>query len=383
MRVHTCRHCREVFPSYPDLRQHLDSHLQQPVGHICTTCKKSFTRRAYLLKHSARCAPQAYLCNVCHSSFGRKRDLARHETTIRCGGPKKPESAPKRRKIVEYLHEDTATAPAAVPLVDELSVGLQEVIRDNWASIRTHVSREPVQTRFNQRLMTTDMRVLNEPLGELFQEQTTAFKVNLGYGFKLMEKQSGRFKYYHSSCNCCGRYLEEPALITNRADFDSFLKRIHESDILQWAITQRPNSDWVCVLVTNVTFFVNRILQHPIGCVGINLPTYVKRNKADIRLEKDPHGAVYRDNLCLFRCLALHLRREAAALYAEYSDKDVHDFTGVTLDDLYRVETKFKTNLCVYKLVETLEEKTTAELVRRSLCHYPDTMYVNLYETHY
>ena len=176
-----------------------------------------------------------------------------------------------------------------------------------------------MQTRFNQRLTTTDMRVLNEPLGELFDEQTTAFKVNLGYGFILMEKQSGRFKYYHSSSNCCGRYREEPALITNRADFDSFLKRIHESDILQWAITQRQNSDWVCVLVTNVTFFVNRILQHPIGCVVINLPTYVKRNKAVIGLEKDPHGAVYRDNLCLFRCLVLHLRREAAALYAEYS----------------------------------------------------------------
>ena len=240
-----------------------------------------------------------------------------------------------------------------------------------------------MQTRFNQGLTTTDMRVLNEPLGELFDEQTTAFKVNLGYGFILMEKQSGRFKYYHSSSNCCGRYREEPALITNRANFDSFLKRIHESDILQWAITQRQNSDWVCVLVTNVTFFVNRILQHPIGCVVINLPTYVKRNKAVIGLEKDPHGAVYRDNLCLFRCLVLHLRREAAALFAEYSDKDVHDFTGVTLDDLYRVETKFKTNVCVYKLVETLEEKTTAELVRRSLCHYPDTMYVNFYETHY
>ena len=135
--------------------------------------------------------------------------------------------------------------------------------------------------------------------------------------------------------------------------------------------------------MTNVTFFVNRILQHPIGCVGINLPTYVKRNKAVIGLEKDHHGAVYRDNMCLFRCLALHMGREATALYAEYSDKDVHDFTGVTLDDLYRVETKFKTNVCVYKLVETLEEKTTAELVRRSLCHYPDTMYVNIYETHY
>ena len=79
MSVHTCRHCGKVFPSSPDLRQHLDSHLQPPVGHVCTTCKKSFTRRAYLLKHSARCAPQTYVCNVCHSSFGRKMDLARHE----------------------------------------------------------------------------------------------------------------------------------------------------------------------------------------------------------------------------------------------------------------------------------------------------------------
>ena len=177
--------------------------------------------------------------------------------------------------------------------------------------------------------------------------------------------------------------MEEPALITNRADFDSFLERIREPDILQWAIAQRPNSDWVCEHVTNATFFLNRIVQHPIGCVGVTLPDYVKNNKAIVGLEKDHHGAVYRDNLCLFRCLALHLGHEAAVLYAEYSDEDVHDFTGVKLDDLYRVESKFKTNVCVYKLVEITEGKTVAELVRRSPAQYPETMYVNLHETHY
>ena len=40
---------------------------------------------------------------------------------------------------------------------------------------------------------------------------TTAFKLNLSYGFILKEKQSGRPRYYHSSCNCCGRLLEEPS----------------------------------------------------------------------------------------------------------------------------------------------------------------------------
>ena len=50
----------------------------------------------------------------------------------------------------------------------------------------------------------------------------------------------------------------------------------------------------------------------------------------------------------------------------------MEDFAGVTLDDLYRVETTFETNVCVYKLVESDEEdgKTKAGLVRRSLCHY-------------
>ena len=61
------------------------------------------------------------------------------------------------------------------------------------------------------------------------------------------------------------------------------------------------------------------------------------------------------------------------------------DFAGVTLDDLYLVKTTFETNVCVYMLVESDEEdgKITAEVVRRSLCHYPDTLRLNLHEKHF
>ena len=143
-------------------------------------------------------------------------------------------------------------------------------------------------------------------------------------------------------------------------------------------------------LVTNVTFFINCIVHHPIGCVGVNLPDYVKRNKAIVGLEKDDHKAIYRDNLCLFRCLALHkgcdvhrLEATVATLYAEYTDTAVNDFVGVTLDELDEVETTFKTNVVVYKLEEIGDGKTTSELVRRSTDQYPDTMYVNIFETHF
>ena len=360
--------------------------------HKCTTCGRAFTRRAHLLRHSSRCTPKPFACAVCHSGFGRKRDLDRHTTNERCGAPPQPEPAPKRQKVT-HLREDPLTPPQPVEHAanDELSAELRDFLAENWASVRTHVVHGPVQTRYNRRLTSLDTRDLHEPLRVLFDQQTTAFKINCSYGFVLREKQSGRLRYYHSSGNCCGRLLEEPSLIANRDDFDRFLARITESDILQWAIAQRPNSDWVCEHVTNVTFFLNKILQHPIGCVGIDLPDYVKNNKAIVGLEKDHHrNAIYRDNLCLFRCLALHqgcdvrrLEATVATLYAEYTDMPVHDFAGVTLDDLIKVESKFETNVTVYKLVDTSEETTTAELVRRSECHYPDTMYLNVYETHY
>ena len=381
MRIHACRHCGDVFPSYRELRQHLNKHAS---GNVCPTCKRTFTRRDHLVRHSSRCRPKPFACDVCHSGFGRKRDLDHHKRTMRCGGPPQPgPSAPKRRRIA--LNEDPLTPPPIEHAAnDNLSRDLRDFVHENWASVRTHVVNGPVQTRYNHRLTSLDTRDLQEPLFALFDQQKTAFKVNASYGFVLKEKESGHLRYYHSSSNCCGRLLEEPSLIANRDDFDRFLARIAESDIQQWAITQRPDSDWVCEHVTNVTFFINRIAQHPIGCVGVALPDYVKNNKAVVGLEKDHHrNAIYRDNLCLFRCLGLHLGREAAALLAEYTDTPVRDLAGVPIQDLHKIEAKFEVNVCVYKLVETLEEKTTAELVRRSECHYPHTMYMNLYETHY
>ena len=351
--------------------------------HICATCGRGFTRRNHLVRHSSRCRPKPFVCATCNSSFGRKQELDRHVKTVKCGFPPQPgPSAPKRRRIA--LNEDPLSPPPVEQLDDELSSDLQDTVRDNWGSIRTYVAQGPVQTRYNHRLTTMDTRELQEPLRQLFEEQTTSFKLNLSFGFILKQKVTGRLRYYHSSNNCCGRLLEEPSLITNRGDFDRFLERIRVPDILQWAIAQRPNSDWVCEHVTNATFFLNRIVQHPIGCVGVTLPDYVKNNKAIVGLVKDHYRTrTYNDNICLFRCLALHLGREAAALYAEYTNTPVHAFVGVTLDDLHKVESKFETNVVVYQLVEIANGKTMAELVRRSTGHYTETMYVNLHETHY
>ena len=174
--------------------------------HKCTTRGRTFTRRDHLVRHSSRCRPKPFVCVVCKSSFGRKRDLDHHKRTVQCGGPPQPGPAPKRQKVTN-LQEDPLTPPLIEPANDELSAELRDFVQENWTSVRTHVVHGPVQTRYNHRLTSMDTRDLHEPLGKLFEEQTTAFKVNVYFGFVLKERQSCRLRYYHASSNCCGRIL--------------------------------------------------------------------------------------------------------------------------------------------------------------------------------
>ena len=111
---------------------------------------------------------------------------------------------------------------------------------------------------------------------------------------------TGQLRYYHASHNNA-RVLEEPMLVRNVADFDQFLAAIRQPDVLEWARQKRPNSKWVVDRVCNVTFYVNKILDHPIGC-GDQLPDYIVDNPAVVGLQKDKHHNFwYRDNLCFFR----------------------------------------------------------------------------------
>ena len=283
------RRCQSTNRSRPPDTQRavVGSRRVSATMHKCATCGRAFTRSPNLQRHASGCRPTPFVCDVCRRSFTRERDLDRDKITVQCGGPPQPGPAPKRRKVT-HLQEDPVLAPPVEHAAnDELSSAIRDFVHENWAAIRTHVVNGPVQTRYNRRLTSLDTRDLHDQLFLLFDQQTTAFKINCSFGFILKNKTTGRFRYYHSSNNCCGRYLEEPSLVTNSQTFNAFLERIREPDILQWAIAQRPNSDWVCELVTNVTFFLNWIMQHPIGCVGVNLPDYVKHNKAIVGLEKD------------------------------------------------------------------------------------------------
>ena len=114
-------------------------------------------------------------------------------------------------------------------------------------------------------------------------------------------------------------------------------------------------------------------------------------------------GKPYEDNLCFFRCLAVHngchtknLERDTQYYYQQYRDAGLgkKKFHGVKLSELDELEKLYEVNIQVYSLAPTQshsedednEENTpeiAATLLRRSHRHYSSTLYLNLYENHF
>ena len=116
--------------------------------HIRTACKQSSTSGG---------EDGINVCDVCRRSFSTRHELIRHTRTVRCD-PEGPPS-PKRRASAVASNDELVEDPLEVPFEypignDLLSDELLRVVRQHWASIRTSVSRGPVQSRYNYRLTT-------------------------------------------------------------------------------------------------------------------------------------------------------------------------------------------------------------------------------------
>ena len=115
-------------------------------------------------------------------------------------------------------------------------------------------------------------------------------------------------------------------------DLGQLREALQNLDVFEWARQQRPNSKWVVVDITNATFYVTKLRDHPIGR-SVRLPKYVLENRAIVSLDCDKNtGLPYEDKLCFFRRLALHKGCHPYHFYEQYDDSD--DFDGVALEAL-------------------------------------------------
>ena len=124
--------------------------------------------------------------------------------------PPPPPSPPSPSQSV-FNEDPILPLPDFNDFVDD---NLINFYRSPWSSIRTNRRRGRIQSTYNIRL--TDLNTTSlHTLWNIFKTQSSAFKINLSFGFILRNKISGELRYFHSSKNVSGRFLDAPHLITD------------------------------------------------------------------------------------------------------------------------------------------------------------------------
>ena len=202
--------------------------------------------------------------------------------------------------------------------------------------------------------------VLNT-LSSIIQNQINRFKINYCLGYVLHNIETDQFRYYYPSHNK-GRVLDTEVLISSAEELGEFLHNISEENFRN--TFSRPDTHWKFVQFTNITFYVYKLKNAPLGA-QISLPDFLIFDRVLANVSGN-------DNFCFFCCLAVHkgadrgrCELEAKQFFTAYCKGfNICDFTGVELFDLQNLEDFFKLNIVVYEL-----EDTVATLVQRS-CEY-------------
>ena len=105
----------------------------------------------------------------------------------------------------------TSNSPSVEPNILPEDPETRILYLRHWNTIRTEEANR-VQDRYNFTLHDMTVSTFPEMVRRIFRQQTTAFKINLSFGFILRNMETGELRYYHSSQNN-SRFVDVPHLI--------------------------------------------------------------------------------------------------------------------------------------------------------------------------
>ena len=242
---------------------------------------------------------------------------------------------------------------------------------------------------FNFKLSKLDPNEINEKKKEVFEKLNCAAKVNLALGFILRNVDIDEYRYFYAHEN--NTFFEKYHLLCSKGDLVSLQDRVEKMDLVETCAQERENTKWQFALTTNVTIFSALLKNIPMGCIdAVLLEQYLRRPDVNC-LVSNGYGEPYKDYLCLFRAIAVHLygsselETNAANLFSaflhESGGHDAINFRGVSIDHLVFVENAIKHNIFIYD-IDIEEGEFVGELARRSVEMYEKNINLLRYNDH-
>ena len=159
---------------------------------------------------------------------------------------------------------------------------------------------------FNLAVNNLTAKVIEEKLDRVLDKLKCVAKLNLALGFILKNIEDGKFRYFYAHEN--NTLLEQSKFVSNKDDMVKLREFLKKTDVIESCTKERSNTKWRFFKLTNLTIFAALLRDIPMGCKDAVLPDSLLKNHTvncltyELNTQKP-----YKDNLCHFRSMALHL----------------------------------------------------------------------------
>ena len=276
------------------LRRHLQCHDKEPTKQsTITRPTQSLNSRTSCYNSVASSEPSthsSFRCRRCPRSFENRRDLYLHGM----------QEHYQVRGALQPCPWNDANAPWIREGEDQQ---LREVYEANAPLILEPHNLGPLRSVYNFPI-DNDITLV-QLMGfadNIYNREQRAFCLNIVFGMILQRRKTGQYRYFVPYNN--NGIFERPFYLSKRADLNRLRLRLRRLETVEELLRHRPNTKWLPVLMTNVHYIIFNT-NYPIG--QGQLPDYLLKKDCIYPLVKNRRtGIWYTDNLCAFRCLALH-----------------------------------------------------------------------------
>ena len=201
---------------------------------------------------------------------------------------------------------------------------------------------------FNFVVNNVTAQVIEEKLDRVLDNLKCAAKLTLALGFILKKIDDGNFRCFNAQEN--NTLLEQSKHVNNKDDMAKLKEIFKKTDVIESCTNEWSNTKWRFFYLTILTIFAALLRDIPMGRKDVVLLESLLKNHAVNcftyeQITKKP----YKDNLCLFRALALHLHGNDKRLEEETSklfnlflinstNPELSMFQGVCMDNILSVE---------------------------------------------
>ena len=228
---------------------------------------------------------------------------------------------------------------------------------------------------FNYAVETLNETIVNEKLDQFFNNLKCALKMNLAL-------EDVWFRYFYAHEN--NTLLDRSRIVCTHDKLAKLKNFINKTDVIESCSREIMIKKRRFYKLTNLTVFAALLKDVPMGCKNAFFPELLPKNHTINCLTYEENTRQpYKDNLCLFRMLALHLHgtqrleEETSKLCNLFINKmdglSPNHFQGVHMNDTPTVEDLLTLNILLYDK-DIVDRNIVRELARRSAQRYENTL---------